>query len=71
MTNPINQDRGGTTVWTELAEERLKKVPFFVRSMVRAAVERYAVEKGCREITPEMMEELKRRAGVMGGMSGH
>jgi radical SAM protein with 4Fe4S-binding SPASM domain len=62
---------GGTTVWTEPAEERLKKVPFFVRSMVRAAVERYAVEKGCREVTPEMMEELRQRAGVMGGMSGH
>ena len=51
--------------WTQAAEERLKKVPFFVRSMVRSAVERYAVEKGCLEITPEMMENVKNEAGRM------
>ncbi len=52
--------------WTEEAEERLKRVPFFVRSMVRVAAERYAEENGCREITPAVMEELRKRAGRMG-----
>jgi radical SAM protein with 4Fe4S-binding SPASM domain len=63
---------GETTkpIWTPEAEERLKKVPSFVRNMVRSAVERYAIENKCREITPAMMEELKQKAG-MGGMSGH
>ncbi len=61
---------GPVPLWTEAAEERLKRVPFFVRPMVRAAAEKYAVEKGCQEITPEMMEELKQKAG-MGGMGGH
>jgi radical SAM protein with 4Fe4S-binding SPASM domain len=57
-------------LWTQEAESRLKMVPSFVRSMVKRAVEKYAVENNCREITPEMMEELKQKAG-MGGMGGH
>jgi hypothetical protein len=57
-------------LWTEKAESRLNRVPSFVRSMVRRAVEKYAVENNCREITPEMMEELRQKAG-MGGMRGH
>jgi radical SAM protein with 4Fe4S-binding SPASM domain len=56
--------------WTKEAEERLKKVPSFVRNMVRSAVERYANEHQCQEITPGLMEELKHKAG-MGGMHGH
>lgn len=57
-------------LWTEEAEERLKKVPSFVRNMVRNAVERYAIEQDRREITPDMMDEVKQKAG-MGGMHGH
>jgi radical SAM protein with 4Fe4S-binding SPASM domain len=59
-----------TPLWTQEAESRLKRVPSFVRSMVRRAVEKYAVENNCGEITPEMMEELKQKAG-MGGMGRH
>jgi radical SAM protein with 4Fe4S-binding SPASM domain len=57
-------------LWTAEAEERLKKVPSFVRTMVRSAAERYAIEHNYQEITPRMMEELKQKAG-MGGMGGH
>ncbi len=57
-------------VWTREAEERLKRVPSFVRAMVRSAVERYASEHHCGTITPDIMEELKQKAG-MGGMHGH
>lgn len=57
-------------VWTDEAEARLRRVPSFVRAMVRRAVERYAVDHHCREITPGLMEELKQKAG-MGGMHGH
>lgn len=59
-----------TPVWTEEAEERLKRVPSFVRSMVRGAVARYAIEHKCREITPQVMDEVRKRSG-MGGMHGH
>jgi len=56
-------------LWTKEAEDRLKRVPSFVREMVRRAVEGYAVEHHCQEITPSLMEELKQKAG-MGGMHG-
>jgi radical SAM protein with 4Fe4S-binding SPASM domain len=59
-----------TPVWTEEAEERLKRVPSFVRNMVRGAVARYAIEHKCREITPQLMDEVRQKSG-MGGMHGH
>lgn len=59
-----------TPLWTEEAEERLKRVPSFVRNMVRGAVVRYAVEHKCREITPQLMDEVRKKSG-MGGMHGH
>ncbi len=57
-------------VWTPDAEERLGRVPTFIRPMVRRAVEQYAVERRCREITPAIMSEVRKKAG-MGGMGGH
>jgi radical SAM protein with 4Fe4S-binding SPASM domain len=57
-------------VWTEEAEERLKKVPSFVRTMVRSAVEQYAIAHKHSEITPGIMDEVKQKAG-MGGIHGH
>jgi AdoMet-dependent heme synthase len=59
-----------TPVWTEEAEERLKRVPSFVRNMVRGAIVRYAAEHKCREITPQLMDEVRQKSG-MGGMHGH
>ncbi len=59
-----------TPVWTEEAEERLKRVPSFVRKMVRGAVARYAIEHKCREITPQLMDEVRQKSG-MGRMHGH
>ncbi len=56
--------------WSAEAEERLKKVPFFVRNMVRSAVEGYARENRCPEITPAVMEAVKSRA-MGGGFRDH
>ncbi len=57
-------------LWTEEAEERLQKVPLFVRNMVRSAVEQYAIERKHSVITPGIMDEVKQKSG-MGGMHGH
>jgi hypothetical protein len=46
-------------MWTEDAEHRLARVPEFVRPMVRDSVERHARERGCREVTCEVMDEVK------------
>ncbi len=56
-------------LWTGEAEERLKRVPSFVRNMVRMSIERYAMQNNVNEITPALMEEVKQKSG-MGGMHG-
>ncbi|MBI3399069.1 MAG: radical SAM protein [Deltaproteobacteria bacterium] len=50
-------------LWTTEASERLCKVPFFLKTMVKKGVERYAREKGLKEITSDIMAELRKRAG--------
>ena len=47
--------------WTEAAEKRLKQVPSFARGMVVKSVEKYAREHGYREVTPELMQAVKKR----------
>ncbi len=50
-------------VWTAPAQERLQRIPIFVRGMVKKSIEQYAREKGCHEIDVAMMEELKGNYG--------
>ena len=50
--------------WTAEAEEKLKKVPVFVRHMVKGMLESYARENGVTEITPEMMDEARSKSGM-------
>ena len=47
-------------IWAEDALERLKKIPFFVRKMAKAKIEKEAIEKGKTEITVEFMAEVKK-----------
>lgn len=48
-------------VWSSPAKERLKKIPIFLRTMVKAGVEAYAKKKNIKEITPEIMATLRER----------
>jgi radical SAM protein with 4Fe4S-binding SPASM domain len=61
QTEPFDQINGNLhrPVWTKEAEKRLKSVPFFVRSMVRSFLEKYASENRHTEITPALMDEAK------------
>lgn len=43
----------GAIPWTPQAEERLTRVPEFVRPMARAAIERSALADGATEVTEE------------------
>lgn len=47
--------------WDADAEERLSRIPYFLRAMVRKGVERHAVEQGLPVVTIELMEELRKR----------
>ncbi len=46
-----------TTSWTRQAEERMKAVPEFVRSMARLGILRYAQEQGHTVITESIVEQ--------------
>jgi hypothetical protein len=52
-------DASGEIVWTQEAEERLGKIPQFARSMAKQGIERHAREKGYREISDAVMEEVR------------
>lgn len=55
---------GSRLLWTEDAERRIERVPEFVRPMVRDGIERHARERGCREVTCEVMDEARSRMGM-------
>jgi radical SAM protein with 4Fe4S-binding SPASM domain len=50
-------------VWSEEAEKRnrMARVPPFLRSVIAKRVELYAAEKGVREVTPEILREVRER----------
>lgn len=50
--------------WTPEAESLLQRVPFFVRRMVRSAVESFARRTGIGTITPDLMVEARRSLRV-------
>lgn len=46
--------------WTTEAEVRMQRAPFFVRKMIRAAVESFARRQGVALITPETLDEARK-----------
>ena len=46
-------------VWTQEAEERLDRIPPFARSMAKLGIERHARERGYKEISDAVMEEVR------------
>jgi hypothetical protein len=53
-------------VWTAEANDRLSRVPSFVRGMVKKIYREYAVERGIAEITPAMMDRARTELGLEG-----
>lgn len=53
MTKPIR--------WHSDAEQRVKKVPFFIRPLVRRRAESAARERGLEEVTSLLLDEIKNR----------
>ena len=63
VSQPTTSQPKEGVIWTEEAEKRLENVPAFARDMARQAIERYAVEEGHTEITPEVMSRARERSG--------
>lgn len=60
-------DRGkpeDNLVWTEEAQERIKRVPFFVRNMAKKTVINFALEKGVTLIDGKLMDEVREKVGM-------
>ena len=52
--------------WSVDSEERLARVPGFVRGMVKKIYRDYAVEHGIDEITPAVMDRARTELGLEG-----
>jgi nucleotide-binding universal stress UspA family protein len=57
----VDQVAEATTSWTKEAQERMRKIPSFVRDMARMAILRYAEERGHTVITERIVEEATAR----------
>ena len=56
----------GRPLWSADAEERLARVPGFVRGMVKKIYSEYASERGITEITPAVMDRARLELGLEG-----
>jgi hypothetical protein len=52
--------------FTDASQERLARVPSFVRGMVKRIYAEYAVERGISEITPDVMDRARTELGLEG-----
>jgi hypothetical protein len=53
-------------MWSAEAQERLARVPGFVRGMVKKIYADYARERGIPEITPAVMDTARSELGLEG-----
>jgi Proto-chlorophyllide reductase 57 kD subunit len=58
--------RAPRPVWSVDAEERLTRVPSFVRGMVKKIYSDYARDRSLREVTPEVMDRARTELGLEG-----
>ena len=49
--------------WDPAAEQRLERVPDFIRPMARQGIERFAAERGFTRITEEVIDEVRGTLG--------
>jgi hypothetical protein len=56
----------GGPIWSSDAQDRLARVPSFVRGMVKKIYGDYAKERGITEITPAIMDTARTELGLEG-----
>jgi proto-chlorophyllide reductase subunit len=57
---------GSGPIWSREAQDRLSRVPRFVRGMVKRIYLDYAKERGITEITPAVMDTARSELGLEG-----
>ena len=63
---PDGTARTARPAWSAEAEERLARVPGFVRGMVKKIYGEYAADRGIAEITPDVMDRARTELGLEG-----
>ena len=58
-----NFDVNDTLRWTPEAKEKLKNIPFFVRTQARQRIEALARAVGLEEVTVEIVEQARGEFG--------
>jgi len=58
------RETGNVPVWSAEAQERLARVPSFVRGMVKRIYLDYAKDRGITEITPAVMDTARTELGL-------
>jgi len=48
-----------TPIWSHEAKKQTERIPAFIRGVVRKRIEKYAQGKGQKEITPDIVKEVK------------
>lgn len=51
-------------IWSAEASKRIGRIPSFARNMAKNTIEKFAKEKGYKEITPGVVEEAKKKMGI-------
>jgi hypothetical protein len=64
--NVVTGGGGSGPAWSTDAQERLARVPSFVRGMVKKIYADYAKERGILEITPAIMDSARAELGLEG-----
>jgi len=65
-TGEEGRGTGSFPSWTPAAQERLARVPGFVRGMVKRIYAEYARDRGITEITPALMDTARAELGLEG-----
>jgi hypothetical protein len=58
------RDASPSPAWSTAAQERLTRVPSFVRGMVKRIYADYAKDRGIAEITPAVMDTARSELGL-------
>ena len=65
-TGEEGRGKGPLPAWSPEAQERLTRVPNFVRGMVKKIYLEYARDRGIAEITPAVMDTARNELGLEG-----
>lgn len=66
FVEPEQTPRAPRPTWSRESEERLAKVPSFVRGMVKKIYSDYARDRAIAEITPAVMDRAREELGLEG-----